>query len=134
MPRVLIDALSSAIASSSKRRRGWYLAALSQVIGKVCDVPPIAVATSTGAPGAPPATAYAVCASPSSADRPRPRPFFFGSAKLCSFARELDVGLCAGRTMIVEQHRNAVRRRFRNAHVARNDGAKHALAKMRAHI
>ena len=47
----------------------------------------------------------------------RPHPF-----ALDQFARQLDIGLAAGTAQIIDQRRQAMARRFGNAHIARDHG------------
>ena len=50
------------------------------------------------------------------------------------FTRERDVRLGAFRLRVVTRHRQAVTWRFREPHVARNDGLKHFLLEKLAHV
>ena len=53
---------------------------------------------------------------------------------LDDFGGELQIGLAAGALEVVEQHRLAVRRRLRHAHVARDDRLVDRVAHVGAHV
>src|SRR5215208_8255207 len=141
---------STSASMSSKVVRGCMRPALSWPIGRVSGARTGAgraagAATSAvgGAGGG--ATVAATSSSPKRADRPRPRPrglgdWLMGGLDGCvapaadELARQQDVGLRAGAGIVVDQHRQSVRRRLGDAHVARDGRAEHQLAKMRTHV
>src|ERR1700684_668281 len=121
------------IVSSSKflrgwKRPGWIWSMRSRI--------------SPRAPGS-----GGVFSSPSSADRPRPRPRFLAGSFIPpstsrrqrplaaqQLARQMDIGLGARAVEIIEQHRRAVRRRLGDAYIARDHGLVNLGAEMFAHI
>ena len=56
------------------------------------------------------------------------------SARAQDLARELDIGLRARAAEVVQEHRQAVRGRLGDPHVARDDGVVDALAEEAAHV
>src|SRR5215471_16707656 len=155
-PTVRTDSMSA--SRPSKLLRGCILPGRRWLIGRLSGGRFI-TGTSPSLPAVSPAggvTAAATPSSPRSADRPRPRPrglagwlmrhlfrrWFFWWRLLDrltapaadEFARQQDVGLRAGAGIVVDQHRQAVRGRLGDAHVARNGGAEHQLAKVRTYV
>src|SRR5579862_266048 len=113
-PAARIESERPAVASWSKRLRGW------RGLAWICSM-----ATCASSCPLPP---------PIRTSKPRPRPRRGVLAAFDKLHRHLPVGLGTTRAPVVVRERPAVARRFGDAHGARNDRAEDEVAEMTSHL
>src|SRR5579859_785398 len=144
MPRSRSEAASSSSSVSEKMRRGLRTFGRSEPIGSLrwprgrssdASAPTSPISAASPRPNRDRAASSAIAESPTpSLTHPLPSAgtqFFFA---LNDLGGEPQISFAAAAFEIVDQHRLAVGRRLRDAHIARDDGVVNFLAHELAHV